>query len=385
MARIARYYREYGVRLVRGFMQYVWDDGGRRYVDCNTNHGVAFLGHANPKIVEAVKRQVEEVWAVSLNFQTPARERFIEEFSKLLPAKFGTVFLQNTGTEAVEVAIKIAKKITRRPTIVAFTNSFHGRTMASLSITWNEKYRKAFEPLYPHVRFGKFNVAAEVEKLVGEDTCCVVVEPIQGEGGVNPATPDFLKALREETSRKGALLIIDEVQTGFGRTGAVWAFQKYGVEPDIFTAGKPVAGGLPIGLAVAREEYGDVFDPGEHGSTFAGNAVVMAAAAAASKLLREEDVPARAERAGAELAKALSETGSRLAVRVKGMGLMLGLELRVKADQFLQPLLQRGVLALTAGVNTLRFLPPYMITREDVEVVQAAVAEALRGAEAAQQ
>ncbi|ACB40096.1 aspartate aminotransferase family protein [Pyrobaculum neutrophilum] len=381
MARIARYYREYGLRIVRGLLQYVWDDGGRRYLDCNTNHGVAFLGHANPKIAEAVRRQLEEVWAVPLNFYTPARERFIEEFSRLLPAKFGVVFLQNTGTEAVETAVKIAKKITRRPAIVAFTNSFHGRTMGSLSITWNERYRKAFEPLYPHVRFGKFNVPTEVDKLVQEDTCCVVVEPIQGEGGVNPATPEFLKALREETQRKGALLIIDEVQTGFGRTGAVWAFQKYGVEPDIFTAGKPVAGGLPIGLAVAREDFGDVFEPGEHGSTFAGNAVVMAAAAAASRLLREEDVPDKAERAGAELAKALGEVESRLAVRVKGMGLMLGLELRVKADQFLQPLLERGVLGLTAGVNTLRFLPPYMITREDIELVHAAVSEALKRAQ----
>jgi len=383
MARIARYYREYGIRLVRGYLQYVWDDSGRRYVDCNTNHGVAFLGHANPKIVEAVKRQVEELWVAPLNFYTPARERFIKEFSRLLPAGFGVVFLQNTGTEAVEVAVKIAKKVTRRPTIVAFTNSFHGRTMGSLSITWNEKYRKAFEPLYPHVRFGKFNVPHEVDKVVGEDTCCVVVEPIQGEGGVNPATPEFLKALREEATRKGALLIIDEVQTGFGRTGAVWAFQRYGVEPDIFTAGKPVAGGLPIGLAVAREEFGDVFEPGEHGSTFAGNAVVMAAAAAASRLLREEDVPAKAEAMGAELAKALQSINSRLAVRVKGAGLMLGLELRVKADQFIRPLLERGVLALTAGVNTLRFLPPYMITREDVEVVAAAVEQVLRAAEAA--
>jgi acetylornithine aminotransferase apoenzyme (EC 2.6.1.11)/N2-acetyl-L-lysine aminotransferase apoenzyme (EC 2.6.1.-) len=219
MARLARYYREYGIRLVRGHMQYLWDDQGRRYLDCNTNHGVAFLGHSNPYIVEAVRRQIEEVWAVPLNFATPARERFVESFSRLLPAKFGVVFLQNTGTEAVETAIKIAKKMTRRPTIVAFTNSFHGRTTGSLSITWNEAYRKAFEPLYPHVRFGKFNLASEVEKIVGEDTCCVVVEPIQGEGGVNSATPDFLKALREETSRKGALFIIDEIQTGFGRTG----------------------------------------------------------------------------------------------------------------------------------------------------------------------
>lgn len=380
MARLARYYREYGIRIVRGRMQYLWDDQGRQYVDCNTNHGVAFLGHANPYIVEAVKRQLEDVWAVSLNFATPARERFVEAFSKLLPAKFGVVFLQNTGTEAVETAIKIAKKITRRPTIVAFTNSFHGRTMGSLSITWNEAYRKAFEPLYPHVRFGKFNVASEVEKIVGEDACCVVVEPIQGEGGVNPATPEFLKALREEATRKGALLIFDEVQTGFGRTGAVWAFQKYGVEPDLFTAGKALGGGLPIGVVVAKEEYGDVFEPGEHGSTFAGNAVVMAAAAAASELLLRDDVPARAESMGRELAKALSEHGSRIGLRVKGMGLMQGLELRVKADQFIQPLASRGVLALTAGMNVLRFLPPYMITKEDVERIGLAVSAVLRDA-----
>jgi len=317
---------------------------------------------------------------VPLNFATPARERFVEAFSRLLPAKFGVVFLQNTGTEAVETAIKIAKKMTRRPTIVAFTNSFHGRTTGSLSITWNEAYRKAFEPLYPHVRFGKFNLASEVEKIVGEDTCCVVVEPIQGEGGVNSATPDFLKALREETSRKGALFIIDEIQTGFGRTGAVWAFQKFGVEPDLFTAGKALGGGLPIGVVVAREEYGDVFEPGEHGSTFAGNAVVMAAAAAASELLLKDDVPSRAESAGRDLAKALSEHGSRIGLRVKGMGLMLGLELRVKADQFIQPLMARGVLALTAGMNVLRFLPPYMIGKEDVELVRSAVSDVLRGA-----
>lgn len=378
MARIARYYREYGVRIVRGYMQYLWDDQGRRYLDCNTNHGVAFLGHANPYIAEAVRRQLEEVWDVPLNFSTPARERFISAFSRLLPSKFGVVFLQNTGTEAVETAIKMAKKITRRRTVVAFTNSFHGRTLGSLSITWNEAYRKAFEPLYPYVKFGKFNVATEVEKLVDEDVCCVVVEPIQGEGGVNPATPDFLKALREVTAEKNALLIFDEIQTGFGRTGAVWAFQKYGVEPDLFTAGKALGGGLPIGVVVAREDYGDVFEPGEHGSTFAGNSVVMAAAAAASELLLKEDVPARAEAMGEELAKALAEHGSRIGLRVKGMGLMRGLELRVKADQFIQPLLSKGVLALTAGMNVLRFLPPYSITREDVELIRSAVSEVLR-------
>lgn len=379
MARLARYYKVYPIRLVKGSMQYVWDSEGNRYIDANTGHGVAFLGHSNPRIVEAIKSQAERMIVAPLNVINDAREEFINEFSRIIPQSFEMVFLQNTGTEAVETAIKIAKKVTRRKTIVAFTNSFHGRTMGSLSITWNESYRSAFQPLYPYVRFGAFNAVQQVDKIVDEDVCCIVVEPVQGEGGLNVATADFLKALREAADRVHALLIFDEIQCGFGRTGATWAFQHYGVEPDLFTAGKALAGGLPIGVVVAKRELGDVFSPGEHGSTFAGNPVVMAAAAAAVRLFIEDDVPSKAAVAGSALLKRLSEVNSRIAVRVKGMGLMAGLELRTRAEPYVEAMIKRGVLALTANVNVVRFLPPYMITHDDVEAMINALEESLKG------
>jgi len=377
-ALIAKYYRTYPIKIVRGSMHYVWDDKGNVYIDANTGHGVAFLGHANPAVVSAIKAQLEKILTVPLSFQCDAREEFEENFGKILPPPYETVFLQNSGTEAVELALKIAKKITRRKTVVAFTNSFHGRTMGSLSITWNEKYRKPFEPLYPYVKFGKFNVVDGLDELVDEDTCCIVVEPIQGEGGVNVATREFLKALREVADRRGALLIFDEIQCGFGRTGSIWAFQHYGVEPDLFTAGKAIAGGLPIGVVVAKRDYGDVLSAGEHGSTFAGNPVVMAAASASVKVLLEDRVWEKARDMGSYFIKRLHELSSRLVLRVRGMGLMLGLELRTKAEPYLEKLMMRGVLALTAGVNVIRLLPPYTIGRDDVDRVVDALDDVLR-------
>ncbi|KUO83322.1 MAG: acetyl-lysine aminotransferase [Caldivirga sp. MG_3] len=379
MAKLARYYRVYPINIVRGRMQYVWDSNGNRYLDANTGHGVAFMGHSNPEIINAIKAQLDKIITVPLNMGNEARDEFISEFSRIIP-RFDVVFPQNTGTEAVETAIKIGKKWTRRKTIVAFTNSFHGRTMGSLSITWNENYRKAFQPLYPHVKFGVFNNAHEVDKLVDEDTCCVVVEPVQGEGGLNVATVDFLKALREAANRVNALLIFDEIQCGFGRTGYTWAFQHYGVEPDVFTAGKAIAGGLPIGLVVAKGELGDVFNPGEHGSTFAGNPVVMAAAAATVKVFMRDNVPSVVKETGSLLAKRLGELNSRVVNRVKGMGLMIGVELRTRAEPYVEALMKHGVLALTASVNVVRFLPPYMISHDDVDLIVNSLSEVLKGA-----
>jgi acetylornithine aminotransferase apoenzyme (EC 2.6.1.11)/N2-acetyl-L-lysine aminotransferase apoenzyme (EC 2.6.1.-) len=380
MARLARYYRVYPINIVRGRMQYVWDSNGNRYLDANTGHGVAFMGHSNPEIINAIKAQLDKIITVPLNMGNEARDEFISEFSRIIPQGFDAVFPQNTGTEAVETAIKIGKKWTRRKTIVAFTNSFHGRTMGSLSITWNENYRKAFQPLYPHVKFGVFNNAHEVDKLVDEDTCCVVVEPVQGEGGLNVATVDFLKALREAANRVNALLIFDEIQCGFGRTGYTWAFQHYGVEPDVFTAGKAIAGGLPIGLVVAKGELGDVFNPGEHGSTFAGNPVVMAAAAATVKVFIRDNVPSVVKETGSLLTKRLGELNSRVVNRVKGMGLMIGVELRTRAEPYVEALMKHGVLALTASVNVVRFLPPYMISHDDVDLIVNSLSEVLKGA-----
>ena len=376
---LARYYSKKQLNIIRGKMQYVWDSSGNKYLDMHTGFGVAFLGHANPRIVAAIKEQLDKIITVPLTFYNEARAVFIKEFSRLLPSSFGKIFLQNSGTEAVEVALKIARKISKRAEFLAFLNSFHGRTLGSLSVTGNEKYRRAFEPLPYRVRFAPFNAVEQVDKLVTEDLAAVIVEPVQGEGGVNPAKPEFLKALRQVTRERNVLLIFDEVQTGFGRTGSVWAFERYGVEPDIFTAGKAIAGGLPIGIAVVRREFGDVFEPGEHGSTFAGNPLVMAAARAGVEVLLTENVPNRARELGERFMKMLEDEVGRLkqVLRIKGLGLMIGIELKRRAEPYVDRLINLGLLASVAGGTTIRLLPPYCINDDDMNLAINALKSAL--------
>ncbi len=376
---VMRYYNKKDLVIVKGFMQYVWDANGRKYLDVHTGFGVAFLGHRHPHIVNAVKAQLEKILTVPMTFYNDVRGEFLREFSRILPPGFGKVVLQNSGAEAVEVALKIARKYTKRAEFLAFSNSFHGRTMGALSVTGNEKYRRPFEPLPYRVRFAPFNATHMLDKLVTEDLAAVIVEPIQGEGGVNPATEEFMRALRQVTRERNVLLIIDEVQTGFGRTGAIWAFQHYGIEPDIFTAGKAVGGGLPIGITIVRRELGDVFEPGEHGSTFGGNPLVMAAAKAAVEVLLNEDVPEQARRKGEKLKKVLEEelSGISVVLRVKGKGLMLGVELRKKADAYVDRLISEGILASTAGGTTVRLLPPYCINEDDINMIVASLKRVL--------
>lgn len=364
---MAKYYVKKPISISRGFMQYVWDSSGNKYLDAHTGFGVAFLGHRNPSIVNAVMNQLSKVITVPLTMYSEARLEFLTKFSRIIPG-FGKVFLQNSGAEAVEVALKAARKITGKSAFLSFNGSFHGRTLGALSVTGNERYRKAFEPLPYSVRFAPLNAINQVDKLITEDLAAVIVEPIQGEGGINPAKPEFMRALRQVTSEKGVLLIMDEIQTGFGRTGWTWAFQGLGVEPDIFTAGKSIAGGLPIGVAVVKSGFGDVFEPGEHGSTFAGNPLVMAAAAAGVNVLIEEDVPQKAAEAGKKLLRRLEEIKSRAILRIKGMGLMLGIELRGRGDPHVNELMRLGVLASTVGGgSTIRLLPPFCINEEDID------------------
>lgn len=376
---LARYYSKKPLNIVRGSMQYVWDSSGNKYLDMHTGFGVAFLGHTNPRIVNAIREQLDKIFTVPLTFYNEARAKFVKEFSRILPSGFGKVFLQNSGTEAVEVALKIARKISKKAEFLAFLNSFHGRTLGSLSVTGNEKYRKAFEPLPYKVRFAPFNAVEQVDKLVTEDLAAVIVEPVQGEGGVNPAKPEFLRALRQVTRERNVLLIFDEVQAGFGRTGAVWAFENYGVEPDIFTAGKSIAGGLPIGVAVVRREYGDVFEPGEHGSTFAGNPLTMAAAKAGVEVLISEDVPSKARALGERFTRILEDEVGNLkpVLRIKGLGLMLGVELRKRAEPYVDKLIGLKLLTSVAGGTTIRLLPPYCINDDDINLTITALKNAL--------
>ncbi|MCY0860321.1 MAG: aspartate aminotransferase family protein [Sulfolobaceae archaeon] len=367
MIKLISFFGSRGLKIVKAENQYVWDDKDNKYLDLHAGHGVAFLGHNNKIVIEYLIKQMNEVMTLTPAFETPIREEMLRELSDLVPTNFNNVFLQNSGAEAVELALKVARKITKRKKFIAFKNSFHGRTFGALSVTWNKKYREPFEPLLD-VEFLTFNSVEELKKI-NEDVAAVIVEPIQGEGGVNPATPEFMKALREVTKEKGALLIVDEVQTGFGRTGKVWAFQHFGIEPDIFTAGKAIGGGFPVSAVFMPDWIAQNLEEGDHGSTYGSNPLAAAAVTGASKVLKTFNVPEQARLKGETFIKLLRENLSefRSVREIRGMGLMIGVDLRFNPSLAINIMQQERVIALKAGITTIRFLPPYMITTEDME------------------
>ena len=361
-------YGDRGLNIVKGEGQYVWDSNGKKYLDLHLGIGVAFLGHRNRRIIEYLARQMENIMTLSTSFSTPIKDEMLKELDNVKPDKMDNVILLNSGTEANEAALKTARKITGRKKIIAFKNAFHGRTAGSLSVTWNKKYREPFEPLMSPVEFLTFNNLDELKKI-DDQTAAVIVEPVQGESGVIPADVEFMKALREQTEKVGALLIVDEVQTGFGRTGKVWAYQHYGIIPDMLTAGKSIGGGFPVSALFLPDWIAEKLEEGDHGSTFGGNPMAMAAVTAACKVLREDNVPEQAKVKGDLFRKILQEKLSDLkSVReIRGKGLMIGIDIRFPPAIALKVMQEEGVLALKAGVTVIRFLAPYMITQKDME------------------
>ncbi|MBB5253270.1 [LysW]-aminoadipate semialdehyde/glutamate semialdehyde transaminase [Sulfurisphaera ohwakuensis] len=361
-------YGDRGLTIVKGEGQYVWDISGTKYLDLHTGIGVAFLGHRNRRVIEYLSRQMENIMTLSTSFSTPIRDEMLKELDPLKPDKMDNIILLNSGTEAVEAALKTARKITGRKKIIAFKNSFHGRTAGSLSVTWNKRYREPFEPLMSPVQFLTYNNIDEL-KNIDEQTAAVIVEPIQGESGVIPANEDFMKALREQTQKVGALLVVDEVQTGFGRTGKVWAYQHYGIIPDLLTAGKAIGGGFPVSALFLPDWIAEKLEEGDHGSTYGGNPMAMAAVTAASKVLKEDNVVEQASIKGEIFKKILREKLSDLkSVReIRGKGLMIGIEIRFPPAIALKVMQDERVLALKAGSTVIRFLAPYMITQSDME------------------
>ncbi|MEM3358889.1 MAG: aspartate aminotransferase family protein, partial [Metallosphaera sp.] len=304
--KLVTFYGSRGLRIVRGEGQYVWDNHGEKYLDLHSGHGVAFLGHRNPKVVEHLKRQLDNIMTLTTAFDIDVRDEMLREIDVLKPDGMDNIFLLNSGTEAVELSLKAARKITGRKKFVAFKNSFHGRTMGSLSVTWNKKYRDPFEPLISPIEFLDFNDIDGLKKL-DNNTAAVIFEPVQGEGGVIPATQEFAKALREETEKKGILLISDEVQSGFGRTGKVWAYQHFSIKPDILTAGKAIGGGFPVSAVFLPDHIAEKLGEGDHGTTYGGNPMALAAVKAASEVLKEEKVPEQAAIKGNTFIKMIKE------------------------------------------------------------------------------
>jgi acetylornithine/LysW-gamma-L-lysine aminotransferase len=365
------------IALVRGQGARVWDADGREYIDCIAGHGVASLGHCHPAVTAAIQEQAELLVTCSETLYNDQRAALLAELVAHVPGDLSRAFLCNSGAEAVEGAIKITRLFTGRPGVVATMRGFHGRTLGALSATWNQKYRKPFTPLVPGFSHVPFNDLEAMAAHVTEDTAAVLVEVVQGEGGVRLGDADYFRGLRRLCDERGVLLIVDEIQTGLGRTGCWFAYEHVGITPDVLCLGKAIGGGLPMGAVLWREALGTL-PAGVHGSTFGGNPLVCAVSRSVLHTLAEEDLPARAARLGQEFMAGLRGIESPLVREVRGRGLMVGVELRRRVTPVLKGLMGRGVLALPAGPTVVRFLPPLVIEEGELQVVLETVRDVLK-------
>ena len=356
--------------LTRGAGMHVYDVDGRAYLDFVSGIAVNALGHCDAEITAAVAEQIGILSHTSNLYYTAPQADLAEMLCNLSFAD--KVYFCNSGGEAVEGAIKFARKFARtqhgpgKTGIVAFTGAFHGRTAGALALTPREKYQAPFRPLMPDVAFAPFNDLEAAEKLIGPDTCAVFVEPVQGEGGIIPASAEFLAGLRNLCDRWGALLVFDEIQCGMGRTGKLWAHEHAGVTPDMMTLAKALGGGMPIGTVLMTDAVAGVMGAGDHGSTFAAGPVACRAAQVVLKRASDPDLLAHVSAMGELLLDKLDELNSWHVVDVRGKGLMVGMELDIEVAPLVGQAYEHGVLLLNAGPNTLRFLPPLMVEESHI-------------------
>ena len=369
-------YAKRDIVIARGKDATLWDKQGRAYIDCVSGQGVSTLGHANEAVARAIYEQAQTLISCPEIFYNDTRAEFLELLSSVVPAGLNRFFLCNSGAEANETALKFARLSTGRPNVVSTVRGFHGRTMGALSATFEPKYREPFQPLLSGFSHVAFNNLEALTNSVNEQTAAVILEAVQGEGGVHPADDDYLRGARALCRERGALLIIDEVQTGFARTGAWFACMRSGVTPDLMPMGKAIGGGVPMG-AVGIGDAVKNLAPGTHGSTFGGNPLACAAGLASLREMIRLDLPAQAAEKGAYFMERLEEINAPVIKEVRGRGLLIGVELRTRVAPFLRALQAEGVLALPAGLNVLRFLPPAIITREEIDRVVEATARVL--------
>ena len=363
-------YTKRPIALVRGKGARVWDSDENEYVDCVGGQGSVNIGHANSAVAEAIAKQAQILITCPEMFYNDRRAELEQKLTSI--TGMPRVFLCNSGTEAVEAAIKFARLATTRTGIIAAMRGFHGRTFGALSATWEKKYREPFEPLVPDFSHISYNDVASLDEAVDHKTAAVLLEVVQGEGGVRPGTAEFLTKAQEICRDRGALLILDEVQTGFGRTGKMFGFQHYGLEPDLLCLAKSMAGGFPMGATLIGSRLGAM--PSQvHGSTFGGNPLGCAASLAAIDFMESSHLADRASELGKWFMDQLTQIESPLIREVRGLGLMVGIELKQKVTPYLQELMKHGVLALPAGLTTLRFLPPLVVEQSDLARVVEAV------------
>jgi len=361
-------YQRFPVVIEKGLGSHVWDTNGKEYIDCMGGYGVALVGHRNERVVNAIKSQIEKIITVHSSLYSKTREEFLENLFKIAPKGLTQVHLNNSGAESVEAAIKFARKFTGKKGMIAMKGSYHGKSMGALSLTFNPKYRESFKPLVEGAKFSAYGDLDALRDSIDEDTAFIILEPIQGESGIHVPPDGFLQGVRKICDENEILLIFDEIQSGLGRTGRMWASEHWETTPDIMCLAKGIAGGIPMGATLVRSDILSVMKKGEHSSTFGGNPVSCAAGTATIQALTQDNLLKNAEMMGEKLFQGLTELKSKHSIirEVRGKGLMIGVELKFEVKDILLEGIENGLLLLYSGRNILRFLPPLVISDEDV-------------------
>jgi len=360
-------YQRFPVTIEKGLGSHVWDTDNNEYIDCMGGYGVALVGHRNERVVNAIKSQIDKVITVHSSFYSKTREEFLQTLIDIAPSGLSQVHLNNSGAESIEAAIKFARKFTGKKKMVAMKGSYHGKSMGALSLTFNPKYREPFQPLVEEVLFSPYGDADALQNVVDKDTAFVILEPIQGESGIHVPPEGFLQEVRKICDENDSLLIFDEIQSGLGRTGSMWASEHWKTVPDIMCLAKGIAGGVPMGVTLVRPDILAVMKKGEHSSTFGGNPLACAAGTATLHALTQDGLIENAKSMGEKFSHGLEELKSKHKIirEVRGKGLMIGVELKFEVKDILMEGIKNGLLLLYSGRNILRFLPPLVISEED--------------------
>ena len=364
-------YQRFPVTIEKGVGAHVWDVNGKEYIDCMGGYGVALVGHKNQRVNDAIKEQIDKIITVHSSLYNKTREEFLTLLISLAPKGLTQVHLNNSGAEAIEAAMKFARKFTGKKGMVAMKGSYHGKSFGALSLTFNPKYRKAFAPLVEKVSFASYGDMESLRSVIDDDTAFVILEPIQGESGIIVAPEGFLQEVRKLCDEKGILLIFDEIQAGLGRTGRLWACDHWNTAPDILCLAKGIAGGVPMGATLVRPDILASISKGEHSSTFGGNPISCAAGTAALKAITEDGLIENSDKMGKLFRVGLEKLKEKHSMirEIRGKGLMIGIEMKFEVKDILMGLIKKGVLMLYSGRNILRILPPLVISEDDVTQV----------------
>lgn len=364
-------YQRFPVNIAKGKGTRVWDTAGKEYIDCMGGYGVALVGHCNDRVVNAIKRQAETLITAHMSTYNDTRLRFMEKIASVAPPSLNKIFFANSGAESVEAALKFARKYSGRHGVIAMNGGYHGKTFGALSVTHSEKYRKSFIPLLDGVKFVPYSDPSLLEEVIDDTIGCVILEPIQGETGIIVPPDDLLPKIREICNRRNLVLIFDEIQSGLGRTGKMWAGQNWNTTPDIMCLAKGIAGGIPMGLVLAKQEIMDTMKLGEHSSTFGGSPIACAAGTATMEALIDDKLIDNAAKMGVHFKEGLNRLQEKHKIirQVRGIGMMLGVELRFDVKDILFDGIRRGLLILYSGRNILRLLPPLVMDETTVSRV----------------